>query len=85
MNNNEINFYLCPICKSKLILKINEKNLNDVLDGVLFDSFGHSFKIKNGIPELLDYKLLSDIEIQSLDEYEKSAHFILTNRNNYWS
>ncbi len=73
MNENEINWYRCPLCKSKLSLKINTKILNDVIEGLLYDDSGHSFKIKDGIPELLDYEILNNLELQSLNEYEKNA------------
>ena len=73
MDENEINWYRCPICTSKFSIKIEKQNSNEIIEGLLYDNSGHSFKIKNGIPELIDYKILNGSELESLNEYELSA------------
>lgn len=54
MRESHLRFFVCPECKGDLHLDSgNQRNGEDIVQGIIACKAGHSFNITNGIPRLL--------------------------------
>jgi len=72
LKKNESDNYRCPICKSKLNLKIKSSKGDLVDEGELSDDLGHSFKINDGLPFLYDPESFEEEELKTIKNYDSN-------------
>lgn len=73
MNIDSVKVYRCPACNADFTIEVKKQNGSEVMEAVMLCSAGHSFEIKEGIPDLTWPRELAITDDKTRAVYEKLA------------